>query len=343
MTFTLQSLAEQAGAVFRGGASRCPLHGGDNPGAFRLYAGGTRWHCFTRCPQGENDGDLAGFYMRWKRVSYPQAVEALGLPPRRGAAPAASAAPPPPQPDPAWQPRAAAFIDYAEAQLHAPCGRAARAYLQAERGLRPETWEIFRLGFNPTTVYDDPARWGLAGDKKLWLPRGIVIPSFCQTAPGRIETRGIKIRRPLPGDLLAEYMGEDRSVPGCKFSSARGSQAAVFGAEFWLGFPVLLLVEGEFDAVLTWQLAHDLCDIATLGSASNRPGLGGLVELTHYRAVLSVYDDDPAGDQARQALARFARIRHVRPPAHDLTETWREGKDLRAWIASLMKTIGPRT
>ncbi len=66
----LRGLAERAGAAFnppgRGTASRCPLHGGDNPTAFHLYRGSDgrqRWHCFTRCPQGQNDGDAIGFYM----------------------------------------------------------------------------------------------------------------------------------------------------------------------------------------------------------------------------------------------------------------------------------------
>ena len=33
---------------------------------------------------------------------------------------------------------------------------------------------------------------------------------------------------------------------------------------------MLLLVEGEFDAMLAWQAGRDLCDVASLGAARNR-------------------------------------------------------------------------
>jgi hypothetical protein len=73
MATDLKSLAIEAGARFRHGASHCPLHGGDNPNAFHLYDEERRWHCFTRCAEGENDGDAVGFYMRWKGVGYEEA------------------------------------------------------------------------------------------------------------------------------------------------------------------------------------------------------------------------------------------------------------------------------
>ncbi len=79
---SLRLLAEEAGAAFirpQGSAasSCCPLHGGDNPTAFRLYADGARWHCFTRCPHDANDGDIFTFYMRWKNVDFKTALHDL--------------------------------------------------------------------------------------------------------------------------------------------------------------------------------------------------------------------------------------------------------------------------
>src|SRR4030067_2339213 len=69
----LHDLAEEAGAEFRNDSSRCPLHGGDNPTAFHIYEDGRKWHCFTNCPDGENDGDVFAFYMRWKGVELKEA------------------------------------------------------------------------------------------------------------------------------------------------------------------------------------------------------------------------------------------------------------------------------
>ncbi len=64
----LRALAEEAGTRFGRGphpSSCCPLHAGsDNPTAFHLYRGSDgimRWHCFTRCPHGHNDGNAIGF------------------------------------------------------------------------------------------------------------------------------------------------------------------------------------------------------------------------------------------------------------------------------------------
>ena len=54
----IRDAAEQAGAQFRGGRSRCPIHGGDNPQAFEVFDGGRRWTCHTRaeCNRFGHDG-----------------------------------------------------------------------------------------------------------------------------------------------------------------------------------------------------------------------------------------------------------------------------------------------
>ena len=77
----------------------------------------------------------------------------------------------------------------------------AREYLEIERGLWPETWQHFGLGYNPSNLYDDPARWDLVGNK-IWLPRGVVIPGMWKGAPWYI-----KIRRPRLDDALGKYIG----------------------------------------------------------------------------------------------------------------------------------------
>jgi hypothetical protein len=103
-----------------------------------------------------------------------------------------------------------------------------RDYLEIERGLWPETWQHFGLGYNPNNLYDDPARWELAGNK-IWLPRGVVIPGMWKGAPWYI-----KIRRPRLDDLLGKYIGEwitTDGLPKLKFGGPRGGQLALFGLE----------------------------------------------------------------------------------------------------------------
>jgi len=341
-SISLVTLAEEAGAVFDHRlSSQCPLprHAGDRSSrAFRIYENGRRWKCYSSCPADANGGDVIDFYRFWKGVDFKTAVAELsqraGLESRSEKPPVPTVPSAPVKPDPAWHARAEQFIVWAEKNLRGESGAGARAYLDKERGLSPETCKAFRLGYNPRALYDDPARWGLEG-KKIWLPRGIVIPGFCHEQPCYV-----KVRRPLPGDKLGEYIGAWTRRDGAadiKFGGPRGGRTVLFRLEFPDHLPVLVLAEGEWDAMLLWEYCPDLCDVGTSGGAGARFDALDLALLTRYLAVLVVHDDDKAGQQGRayiQALnERSQRIIPIRPPAHDLTDFWKTGGDLRAWIA----------
>lgn len=251
-----------------------------------------------------------------------------------------SSNPNPSPPSPTWQSRAQAFIDYARSQLlDLQIGAPARAYLFSERGLTSETQATFQLGYNPKDIYDQPERWGFEpGDRKIWLPRGIVIPGLRDGHPWYI-----KIRRPIRDDLLTDYlpllpMGEWSGMRGKspKFSSPRGSVSTLFGSDHFLSLPTLLLVEGEFDCMLAWQHVHDQCDIATLGGALTHPHFQDLAFLSRYGKILAVYDSDLAGDHARSNLSQITRIKLISPPAHDISDYFRLGRDLFSWLTLIL-------
>jgi hypothetical protein len=352
-TVSLISLAEAAGAEFDSRLrSICPLpgHQGDRSSrAFSVYDNGRRWKCHSSCPPDATGGDVIAFYMAWKEVDFKTAIEDLSdkKPERATPAPApVSPAPSTPQPpNPTWRERCEQFITWAEANLDKHPG--ALAYLETERGLSPETIRAFRLGYNPTNLYDAPARWGLDG-KKIWLPRGIVIPGFSGEQPWYV-----KIRRPLAGDALGEYIGAWTPKDGLedvKFGGPRGGLSCLFRLELRGHMPVLLLTEGEWDAMLVWEYAPDLCDAATLGGAASKLDLLDLSLLTRYAAIIAVYDDDAAGDKGRAYLSelqkKIPRIRVVHPPAHDLTDFWKSGgapsshsgQALRQWLTGQVST-----
>jgi len=358
----LRALAEEAGAVFGpGDSSVCPLHpGADNPSAFHLYTGQDgrlHWHCFTRCPQGENDGDAIAFYERWRKVDFATAVRDLAQragatptsPPRSGGSrdsqptshPPASpprsggsrdSQPIPHPPAAPWQARARAFTAYAQAQLWSPAGHPVLRYLHHERGLHEETLRTWGLGYNPRDVWQPASAWGLPGPRPVWCPRGIVIPCL---RGGLLWT--VKVRRPLPGDALSHAIGPVDRLPTVKFAALRGGRATLYGADRLAGLPVLLLAEGEFDALLAWQAAHDLCDVASLGGAGQRLDALDAVALARACVVLAAYDADPAGARGNAYLGSLSgRVVALVPPAHDLTAYWQAGGDLRAWIAALV-------
>jgi hypothetical protein len=347
----LRALAEEAGAVFgHDHSSVCPLHpGADNPAAFHIYQGQDghwRWHCFTRCPEGQNGGDAIAFFMRWRNVGFKTAVRELaqrtGIGPEcfdihgqgraGGLAPALKAAAPAiDPPGDHWQARAWAFVAYAEEQLRSPAGRPALEYLHRERGLDEDTIHLWRLGYNPRDVWQDPEAWGLTG-KRIWCSRGIVVPGM---RDGVIWY--VKVRRPLPDDPLSQAIGAVEQLPDVKFSGPRGGRATLFGADYLTELPVLLLAEGEFDALLAWQVAHDLCDVASLGGAKHRLDAMDAAALAGAWAILVVYDVDRAGTDGNAYLRSVSeRVVTVKPLAHDLTAYWRQGSNLRGWVAGLV-------
>jgi len=243
-----------------------------------------------------------------------------------------------------WKKRAAEFIAYAEKNLN----DSVLDYLFKERGLSPETASAFRVGYNPQNIFDDPSRWGMEG-KKIWLPRGIVIPGLWKDEPSYI-----KIRRALKGDALGKYIrewNERDGAPDVKFGGPRGGKSALFRIDWAACLPVLILTEGEWDAMILWEHAMDLCDAGTIGGAQSKFDLLDMALLTRYQKIFVVHDDDKAGDRGREYIESLKvispRIESISPPAHDLTDYWKSGGDLRKWVAgyvadTLQGTTHPR-
>lgn len=334
---SLVAIAEEAGAKFSDAhrfKSRCPLpgHSGDRSSlAFTIYDNGRKWKCHSACPPDANGGDVISFYMAWKDVDFKTAVQELSE--RTGLKDLKPVPVPTPkqyiQPE-KWKERAAEFITYAEKNLNDNVVE----YLIKERGLSPETARAFHIGYNPRDIFEDPESWGMEG-KKIWLPHGVVIPGFWKDEP-----HYIKIRRPLENDALGKYIPKWNAndiAPDIKFGGPRGGKSVLFRLELADHLPVLILTEGEWDSMLIWEHCADLCDAGTIGGAQSKFNLLDLALLTRYQKIFVVHDDDKAGDFGRDYITSLKaispRIESVSPPAHDLTDFWRLGGDLRRWVA----------
>jgi len=247
-----------------------------------------------------------------------------------------------PRPSEGWRSRAQTFLAECQEALWSEAGSKARAYLN-RRGLRDETLHRFRTGYHPRESFEELEAWGLPeernarGDlRKVWLPRGIVLP--CWTEEG-VWT--LKIRRPLP-----------RSGPrarGPKYLQVRGGKAGIFNARDLPLGNLALLTEGELDCMLAWQELGDALGVATLGSASSR--LGGLemgiwgryfLPVTH---ILAAYDLDFEGEKALKMLANFSE-RVVLTPlperegVKDITDFYLSGGDLwEDWLQEVITTL----
>ena len=297
----------------------CPFHADANP-SFCVDPGQLWWRCYG-C--GEN-GDAAGLVMRVEGVTFPEAVARLvggGVETRTHR--------PQPRPRPAPEPErpsglpageARILVEESEARLWSPEGAEALSHLTTERRLSPETIRSARLGW--ISRAEIPTR-----DGGTYTARGIVIPWF-------------------DGDRLA--LAKIRQPEGSrpKYAEAFRDRPAIFPGHAAIppGRP-LVVVEGEFDALLLGQELADRAIVVTLGSASGRPSPDLLAPLLALSPWFLATDADEAGDRAAEAWPA-ARSRRVRPPSpfKDWTEAvlgWPGlgGVDLHRWWSDRLSGI----
>jgi DNA primase len=313
---------------------RCPLHQDRNP-SFCVDPGKPHWRCFG-C--GEH-GDAATLVMKLEGVSFPEALDIL-LDRPRGKAPgrppvrpvpsdsrsAHPAAPRPAREIPDSPPKmltpeaATALVQSAADWLWTPEGAAALAYLTG-RGLTPETIRAARLGVTGPIAE-------LTG-----RPRGIVIPWF---DGDRLAL--VKIRQPEGVKPKYREAFRDRDRPPELYPGPETIQP---------GEP-LIIVEGEFDALLLGQALGELAAVLTLGSASAGPDTGILGALLSAPAWYIAHDADAAGDRAAAHWTTYPRARRVRPPGSfkDWTEAASPapgsvgtGMDLSRWWAAVLSGV----
>jgi hypothetical protein len=198
---------------------------------------------------------------------------------------------------PAWQERAARFLQAAQARLDDAEGACARAYLE-QRGLRPETWRAWGLGYavirHPRLKQDAPA---------------ILLP----WRAGRL-IQAITYRFFGPG------IGPDD-----RYAQMPGGQPLLFGLEALSDhLAELWLVEGEFNALALWQTARDLglgLDVLSFGSERGATNALTLAIARRYPRVV-VWCDTP--ERARAAYLHLVRgglppaaVTALRSPLHE--------------------------
>ncbi len=231
-------------------------------------------------------------------------------------------------PSDAWQARALEFAQRCKDLLWHPqseSGHAALAYLR-KRGLSDATIQLAGIGYNSATRFEEKAPWGLDDDgKKLWIPRGIVIP-------WQIEGKlwALTIRRPR-SDISAERPA--------KYVQVKGSSAGIYGIDALVANvnKPALIVEGEFDALIAQQFAGELCTPLATGGVAKGRGKRWALWIAQAPIVLIAYDAD-AGGQGETAAKDYwlAHIPHAlpwQPWEHDITDMYHAGLDIREWLS----------
>ncbi len=289
----------------------CPFHDDRNP-SFCVEVGKSRWRCFG-CGA---HGDAIELARKLRHLTFPQALafvgggaEAPGRSDRwRSSAVTKSvrvlktlevSQPFTTPDDEDRRKEVESLVRRAEARLWSREGKAALDYLWG-RGLDEATIRVARIGWMT----------GLPGSRF----RGIVIPWFSETGLELVKIRQPEGIEPRYGEV---YRRRPKLYPPAPLASLPDSGA-------------LVVVEGEFDALLLGQALMSLATVITTGSASSRPDGEILHNLAFAHRVFLATDADAAGEACAKHWP--ARAIRVRPPAgKDWTEAHQAGIDLRRW------------
>lgn len=269
----------------------CPFHPDRNP-SFVVRHGG--WKCFGCGARG----DAVDLVRQLEGLAFPDAARravelsgGVGTFEPSSYRPKAAQAAARPRANPSGLPavEAARTVEAAVARLWSPAGAEALAYLRG-RGLEDETIRSARLGFaDPLMV---PTRDG----DRMFRASGVVVPWF---DGGRLTL--VKVRRLSEG--RPKYVEAYRDAPAA-FPSLEAIRP---------GLP-LVIVEGEFDAMLLDQLIGDIASVVTLGSASSKVDPGILARLLRNPRWYVAHDADPAGEAAAVPWLNLAWAVRIRPP-----------------------------
>ncbi len=307
--------------------SPCPVCGGKDRFIIWPEKGetGRAW-----CRQCNLKVDGPGYLMTVHSMTFPEAAEAIGktvryparknrsrIPNRatvttRATVPTVEPIAEPEAtglPAPAWSETAELFITWAAGNLQGNPERLER--LHRERGITPATVERWRLGWNPKPLKRPGAAWGLDGE--LSFPAGIVIPNIIDGVPV-----SVKIRR---------ESGEP------KYHLVRGSKVLPYLLPGEVT-GTLAVVEGEFDALLLWEVARDVCTPIAGGGCANHPGGVVMALIARASVLLDCLDNDEPGENAGVWWRDWFPLQYHRwkPSRKDPGEMHQKRENVRRWI-----------
>ena len=217
-------------------------------------------------------------------------------------------------PNSEWQAKASLFIYCChQCLLNTPTA----INLLQQRGLSLNSIKKFKLGWNSETSW---ANWLIEEpNKKIWLPKGIVIPSFREQ-----QLYKIKVRR-------SDWHVKDK-LP--KYVEIHGNAS---GLVIYNPNPLLpiVILESELDAMLVQQEAGNLCSTLALGGATKKPDLDTHQSLIKSPLILFSLDYDEAGIKAFKWWKKQYKnlFIWVAPFEKSVGDAFLQGLDIKAWIS----------
>lgn len=219
-----------------------------------------------------------------------------------------------------WTSRANAFVTWTHQQI---MKEPAILEMLHKRGLPIEAVINYKMGWNPSDIWRTKDAWGLEShddpDAKLWLAKGIVIPS--------IENNGnvnrIKIRRTdwKNNDAFGKYIAVSGSMVGLTIIGDRSKD-------------IMIVVESELDAYALHHSVGNYAFIVSVGSYSKNPDLICNYIAEKVPCLLICHDNDEAG---AKMLDKWVQLYphaqgYPTPIGKDIGEAIEQGFQIRPWI-----------
>ena len=228
-----------------------------------------------------------------------------------------------------WQQEARRIVQQAEEALRGESGAPGRRYLLS-RGLQPETWQAFTLGYD--------AGRSLTSDRKRTAP-AITWPIYHEST-GAVTA------------LRYRYAG--KTSTGDRYDSRKGSSTVdrLFGVqalpEFTRYAPdagrvnaealrCLVITEGEFNAMSIWQACHATgIDVLSFGSEGQRTLPAWAVDVAQRYGAVVAWVDDPA--KALDVAKQLPQAVALRSPIEDGTKLDANACLVRGVLGGLIQT-----
>lgn len=182
------------------------------------------------------------------------------------------------------------------------------------RGITPKEIKAFGLGYH------------LGGNG---LAKGIVIPAFYEGNIQYLKVRKKGKKKPnIAGDIVT--YDKYRQLAGGKSNSlfnADGTQRK--------NVRKIVVVEGEFDAMLLSRFVDERTAVVTMGTAKQVPEFSEWGHLFSMADLWIYQDDDKAGNASVEKWLKaypYARRLTSLGAGMDVTDYWKSGGDLKGWL-----------
>ena len=188
-------------------------------------------------------------------------------------------------------------------------------YLTTVRGLTMETIRNAKLGYARNDIC-----FKIAGaEKDVCIRKGITIPKF--NLSGQLVN--VNVRCEYDQRQLDYYESKGKKPP--KYVGVSGYAVSMYSAGNVKISPIVVVVEGEFDALLMQQFVGRNVCVVTMGASGYKFSQEEIELLRGKKKLLRCFDNDDAGKEADKTFTQiFKNSSRIELPTgiKDFTELW---------------------